>query len=401
MPGYKYQATNLEGKTVRGVLRALDENDLREQLRQQSVYLIEFSEISEGKNMKKLKANETAEFCRELGAMLAAGVPLVRALNIMAQRDIKPHLKEIYVQMYRLLQQGLLLSEAMSQMGQAFPELLINMFKASESTGRMDITADRMAVHYQKSYRLQKQVRSAMTYPIILLILMVVVVFGMFIFILPTFFEVFDSLGGELPAITQAMLSLSQFMTENWMWVIIGMVVLVAVIRMLLQLPQVRLVFDRVKLKLPVIGKLLKIIYTARFARTLSSMYSSGLAIITALQNARSTIGNAYIASQFGEVVNDVRTGMSLADAVNKIDGFDKKLAATIQIGEETGKLDEMLISVSDTFDYDSDIAMQRMTTLVQPVMLIVMAVVIGVVMIAVMMPLMNLYGSMGAAGGM
>ena len=398
MPVYRYKASDLDGKTVRGEMQAVSEPALREQLLQKELYLAVCSERGgEEKAGKKLNARQLSEFCRELGTMLGAGVPLVRALNIMAKRDIPEKVKDVYVRLYRSLKQGSMLSEAMEEQG-TFPELLVSMYKASEASGQMEQTCAKMAEHYEKSYRLKKKVSSAMFYPALLVVVTVGVLLIVFLVILPTFFQLFADMNAELPGITQFMLNVSVGLKNNWLYLLIGVLVLVLAGRLLLRVPAVRLARDRMRLRIPVVGKLLKIIYTARFARTLSSCYASGISIIASLRNARDTVGNDYIASQFDGVLNEVRSGKSLSAAIKRVDGFDSKLSASIQIGEETGKLYDMLENMADAFDYDADTALARLVAMIEPVMIIVMALIIGTVIISVMLPLTSLYDAIGAS---
>ena len=171
-------------------------------------------------------------------------------------------------------------------------------------------------------------------------------------------------------------------------------------VQLLLQIPKLRLAIDHLKLRLPLTGKLMRTIYTARFSRTLSSLYASGISILQALDIARTTVGNAYIAAQFDELLADVRNGNPLSAAVDKVDGYDKKLASVILVGEETGRLDQMLNAAADNFDYEAQQATDRLTALVEPLMIIIMALCVGVVMISVMLPLYNLYGYIDSSSG-
>lgn len=398
MPLYKYKATQLDGKTVRGQMQAANKLALREQLISQDLYLSVCTEFDQAVSIKRFNARQLSDFCRELGAMLGAGIPLVRALSIMAKRDIPERIKEVYNRLYRSLRQGSMLSEAMEAQNGVFPDLLISMYKASEASGAMEETSVKMAVHYDKSYKLSKKVKNAMTYPIILAVVTFIVLLAVFLVILPRFFSLFESLDTPLPGITQFMLNLSRGLQENWFFVLLGILLLLLILKLLCQIPAVRLNLDRMKLKIPVVGKLLKIIYTARFCRTLSSCYAAGISIVSALRNTKDTVGNAYIASQFPDMIRSVRSGNSLSSAVAAVDGFDSKLAASIQIGEETGKLFDMLESTADAFDYDSEMALNRLTTLVEPVMIVLMALIIGTVIISVMLPLTTLYDAIGAS---
>ena len=400
MPLYRYKASDLDGKTVRGELQAQNKAALSEQLLSKQLYLTSYAEKNEKSDFKKLSAKQLSEFCRELGMLLGASVPLVRALSIMGKRDIPDNIKDVYSELYRSLRQGSMLSAAMEAMPGVFPELLVSMLRASEDSGAMEQTCLKMAEHYQKSYKLNKKVKSAMTYPIILIIVTILVLLAVFLFILPTFFEMFEDMDAELPGITRFMLGLSQLLRDHWLLLGIGVLAIVLLAQVLLQIPAARLVRDRMRLKYPVVGKLLKIIYTARFARTLSSCYASGVSIVSSLRNARDTIGNSYIISQFSSVLTDVRNGKALSAAIKRVDGFDTKLSSSIQIGEETGKLYDMLESTADTFDYEADIATERLTAVIEPVMIVVLALVIGTVIVSVMLPMITLYDAIGMSGG-
>ena len=377
-------------------MQAANKPALREQLQAQELYLSTCSEQDDQKQTKRLNAKQLGEFCRELGTLLGAGIPLVRAINIMARRDIPQRVKDVYLTLYRALKQGSMLSEAMEKQTGVFPDLLISMYRASEASGQMELTSAKMAAHYEKSYRLSKKVRSAMTYPIILAVVTVIVLLAVFLFILPKFFDLFSQMNAELPGITQFMLNLSVFLKNDWLYVLIGVLAVALIFKALMQIPRLRLMRDKGYLHLPVAGKLLKIIYTARFARTLASCYASGISIIASLKNSRDTVGNTYIESQFTELINDVRSGKPLSAAIKKVDGFDTKLSASIEIGEETGKLYDMLESMADAFDYDADIALSRLVSLLEPVMIVLMAVIIGFVIVSVMLPMTTLYDAIG-----
>jgi len=345
----------------------------------------------------KLKAKDVGEFSRQLASMLSSGITIVRAMEILKERDFHPKVIIIYEKLYKDVQMGYTLSEAMRLQGRAFPELLINMYSSGEASGQLEKVADKMAVHYEKDHKLNAKAKSAMTYPIILLITTIIVVFLLFIFILPTFFEMFEDDSIPMPTVTQIMLNISIFMQNYWYLVIIGVLILVFAMQTALQTPGFRSWFDRMKLKIRVIAGLLKTIYTARFARTLSSLYSSGIPMIRALEITGTIINNKYIADQFPDVITNVRNGDPLSASVAKVDGFDKKLATTIMIGEESGRLDSMLESTADAFDYEAEIALDKLVQLIQPVMIIVMAVVIGTIMISVMMPMMTLFQNITA----
>ena len=394
MPNYKYTAAGSNGKKVRGVMTAPDETALYQQLREEGKYLTASKEVTGKRTSGKLKIVVVADFCRQLGTLLGAGVSLVRALSIIAaEESVKPKVRTIYEEMLRLIRQGVPLSEAMERQAPAFPELLVGMLRSAEVSGNLDHTAKRMAVHYEKEHRINSKVRSAMVYPIILAVMMVAIVVFVVGYILPQFSDLFATMG-ELPWMTRVVMAFSDLVTNYWYLLILGLAVLVMLIRMVLKAPAVRLAFDKRKLKLPVVGKLLRTIYTARFARTLSSLYGSGVPIMSSLSTAADTVGNQYIVSQFGESVRLLQQGGSLTDALRRIDGFENKLASSIAIGEETGNLDEMLDVTADSYDYASEQAMNRLVTLLEPCMLILMGFMVGFIMLAILLPIFGSYNA-------
>jgi type IV pilus assembly protein PilC len=399
MPLYKYSAVTLSGSKRTGSVEATTVDALAAALKQENLFLTDWSTVKEKTETRKLKTDEVADFCRQLGAMLSAGIMLIRAMNILAQRNLKPHIKKVYDEIILDLQRGSTLSEAMANRGRTFPELLVNMIRAGENTGKLDSTCEKMAVNYDKEHRLNKKVNQALVYPAILIVLIIGVVLIIFTFVLPQFMGLFENM--ELPLPTKIVMGISDFLLAWGMWLLIGVVAGVAGLIALLRQPGPRKSFDHLKLRLPKIGQLLRIIYTARFARTLSSLYVSGISMIQALTIARTTIGNSYIAAQFDDVIEALGNGRTLSQALAAVDGFEPKLRSTVLIGEESGNLEKMLESVADQYEYDSEMATQSLVTLIEPVLIVFMAVIVAFVIISVLMPIYQLYSNIGAEGGL
>ena len=373
-------------------MNASDETALNLSLRDEGKFLTQSSEVRGKQFNGKLKTMIVADFCRQLGTLLGAGVSLVRALNIITgDENLRPKTRAVYNEILRLIKQGVALSDAMEQQAPAFPELLINMMRSAESSGNLDGTARRMAEHYEKEHKVNAKVKSAMIYPIILLVMMVVIVIFVVGYILPQFSDMFKTMG-ELPWMTQMVIGASDAVTNYWYLLIIGVMLIAMALRMILKIPKVRSGFDKFKIKMPVIGKLLRTIYTARFARTLSSLYGSGVPIMSSILTAARTVGNKYIENQFGESVQLLQQGGTLADAVRRIDGFENKLGSSIYIGEETGNLDEMLDVTADSYDYASEQAINKLVTLLEPCMLIIMGFLVGFIMLAILVPIFGSY---------
>lgn len=394
MPQYKYTAVDKEGSKLKGIIQGSDSQEIYTKLKKDSLYMISCQELEDVEaSTQKLKTLELSDFARELGEMLIAGIAIIKAIGIIRDRS-QGKTKKIYEKLYIEISRGNTLTEAMELCEGAFPNLMINLFRAGENSGTLDQTAIKVATYYEKENRLNQKIKTATTYPTILLVVTIAVVLIIFTFVLPAFFDLFQDM--ELPLITQGVLAISHGMKEHGLVIIIISLLLLLIITYIAKIESVAYQIDKSKLKLPKIGRLLTIIYTARFARTLATMYSSGIPMINAVNLASTTISNRYIEGQFAEVVLKIRTGTSLSESIESVDGLDKKLKSTINIGEETGKLDSILNSIADNFDYEAETATTKLLTLIEPVMIIIMAVVIGSIMLSVMLPIIQIYQNVG-----
>jgi len=392
MPKYSYTALDNENNKIIDTVDARDDDDFRRIMRLREIYPIKFKSFEDKNQSYKLKSNEVSEFCRQLSSMLSSGITAVRAMEIIKNRDYKPKHKLIYEKMYKDIQKGMAISEAMRVHDKAFPEFLINMFASGESSSRLENVTERMAIHYDKEHKINSKIKSATRYPKILGFTTISVVIVIFVFILPNFFNSLQDI--ELPGITRFIIAISNMLIDYWYVFVIISLILLVLIRSLFSIYKIALAFDKFKLYVPVIGKLLRIIYTARFSRTLSSLYSSGVPMIKALEITGTIVMNLYIEAQFPQLIKNVRNGELLSEAVRKIEGFDSKLASTILIGEESGRLDTMLVSTADSFEYEAEQATGAMVQLSEPIMLIVLGGLILIVILSVMMPMVGVYES-------
>ncbi len=398
MAQYKYKATTGEGKRISGTMNVADETDLQQRLHEQDAFLISAKEVNNNKASRQLKAKVLGDFSRQLSTLVGAGVTLVRALNIISTGEaVKPREKAIYDDILKQLRQGISLSDAMEAQNGAFPSLMIYMYRSAESSGNLDKVTMQMAEHYEKSHKLESKISSSMTYPKILGVMIVAVVLIITKFVLPQFGELFNQME-TMPMSTRILMGFSDLIQNYWFWLLLGVILLIVGLRLLLLNRSVRIFWDKIKIKVPLFGKLNKTICTSRFARTLSSLYAAGIPIVSCLQIARKTIGNEFIDDQFDQVIPFVRAGNNLSDGLDLIDGFVRKLTDSIRVGEETGSLDDMLQSTADSLEYDADIAISKLVSYVEPLMLIIMGVVVAFVLVSVFSAL---YGSYGSIAGM
>ena len=400
MPRYRYTATNAAGRTVRGTAEAPTMEALYIQLRDtKDEYMTAAKEDTDGAvAFRAMKTARLADFCRNLGTLLAAGVPLVRAFRIMAdERGLDIRTKALYEAVLSDLKRGVPLSDAMSHCAPAFPELLLAMTRSAETTGSIDESFLRMGSYYDREHRMNQQVGNSMMYPLILAVLTVGVLVVLMTFVIPQFKDMFDQME-SLPFLTELLFSVSDLVAAHWLSMALCIFVLVMGLRVLMTLPAVRLQWDWLRLHAPIVGKLNRKICTARFARTLSNLYSGGVPIIATLIAARDAVDNTWIASQFDTVLRNVRAGHSLSETLSAVDGFEKKMSASIAVGEETGKLDSLLATISETLDYEAESATKRLVTLLEPLMIVIMAVIVGCVVVAVIMPIYLSYGTIGGS---
>ena len=396
MPEYKYKAQDQNGKIVKGRTDAFDDASLQKRFHDEGLTLLEATPVVRRIAIKQLKKAQLADFARQLGTLTKAGVSLVKTLEIIAHDEaIDTYQRDLYLRLRDRIVQGISLSTAMEELDPAFPSLFVFMMKATEQTGNIDSTALRLAEHYQGENELEQQVKSSLTYPKILAVLIVAVVAILFGYVLPQFEELFEGME-SLPITTRILMAISDFVATKWYIILIVGALVVIFGKMIIRLPSVRYQIDKFK-TIGKWGKLTKVIYSARFARTLSSLYAGGIPIYNCIDIAKSTIGNSYIEAQFDEVLKKVSGGSSVSDAIRDVNGFVSKLPSSIKIGEETGMLAPMLESVANDLDFYSRQALVKLTSYIEPVMIVVMAVIVGFVIISVIQPIYNSYSTIGA----
>ena len=395
MPEYKYRAQDQNGKIIKGRTDAADDAALHKRFHDEGLTLLDAVPVVRRVALKPLKKAQLADFARQLGTLTKAGVILVKTLDIIAHDEsIDAYERDVYLKLRDRIVQGIPLSTAMEELDPTFPPLFIFMIKAAEQTGNLDDTAMRLATHYTQENELEQQVKSSLTYPKILSVLIVIVVAILFGYVLPQFEEMFAEMP-SLPLPTRILMAISNFVATKWYIILIAVALIVIFGKMIIRIPVVRYQIDKIKIK-GKWGKLTKVIYSARFGRTMSSLYEGGIPIYVCIDIAKNTIGNSYIEAQFDEVLTKVAGGSSVSDALRNVDGFVQKLPASIKIGEETGQLGPMLASVADDLDFYSRQALVKLTSYIEPVMIVIMAAIVGFVIIAVIKPIYDSYSTIG-----
>lgn len=394
MKGYSYTAKDFSGKTVQGFFQAEDPADLLRKISESSLFCLTYAETKSTdvgpKYRFPLKA--LTILCRQLSIMLSSGMTLVKSLSMLHEEQRNARARQSLLELYEKVQTGHLLSEAMRDQNGAFPEFFVSMVAAGESSGMLDIVMKRMAEHYEKENRLSNKIKTAMAYPAILLVMSLAVVIGLFTFIMPAFMQMFE--GAEVPPLTRVMLAVSDFIRTGWMYILIGIGLLALILYFANKLPAVKVFAGRIKMRAPSFGKLMTKVYISRFARTMSSLYSSGIPMIQCLEKSVDVLGNAFITRTFEGIIEEVQRGESLSSSMSRAEIFEPMFCSIIYVGEESGSLDEILSSISNFYEEEADTAVQQMVALIEPIMIIFLGLIIGLVIASILPTVYSMYGN-------
>lgn len=396
MERYRYQARNGAGKRLQGVHEAENPEALLRWMEERGLFCIRWEPAGEARvhTTYKMKLREVVLFCRQLETMLQAGITVARVFEILRDRTEKPPLRKLYGNILESVQKGVSLSEAMAREGSSFPKILLHMIRVGEVSGSLDGVTRRMASHFTNEMKINTKLKNAMIYPVVLLVVTMAVVVLIFSFVLPQLFSLFE--GMELPWNTKLLMDISYFLQYRWYVLVIVLVLLVAGIQGLLASRGGRIWWDRAKTKLPLVGKMLRIVYTSRFARSMATLYASGVPVMECLDVSRDLIGNAWYREVFASVIGEVGSGHTLAGSLEKAGLFDPIFYSMVYVGEESGSLEHLLGEVSDYYENEASVALERMMALLEPALMVVLAVVIGFILVSVIVPMYQSYSYIG-----
>jgi len=339
----------------------------------------------------RVKSKDITIFTRQLHSMINAGIPLVSALKAIQQQINNRRLAAIVGNIAGMVEEGSRFSTALQKYGDIFGHLYVSMIRAAEESGTLDITLKRLSDYLEKIEILKGKIKSAMFYPVFVFIVATTIVSGILIFLIPTFAKLYAGLGGELPALTQFVINISNFLRDYIGWFFLFLVVFTVAFIQLKKIPRVKFVLDRLLLSAPLFGPLIKKAAIAKFSGTLASMVSSGINILDALEIAAKTSNNKIIESTVMKVRDQVEKGVSLHVALSRHAIFPPMLINMVSIGEEAGNLDEMLEKVADFYEEEVDRTVDGLTSLIEPMMIVFIGSVIGFVIISMYLPIFKL----------
>ncbi len=423
MPTFNYVAMDAKGKESKGSIEASNQNDAIARIREQGMFPTQIAEAvsknrrpslinpraapaSAGKGLKmeiklptfrvgggRVKPKQLMVVTRQLSTLIDAGLPLLRGLQVIQRQERNPSLKKVMQDLAESIQSGSTLAEAMSQHPRIFNRLYVNMVRAGEIGGVLDVVLVRLAEFMEKLQKIKNKVVGAMTYPLVVMVVALIIMFFLMTKIVPKFQDIFkDLLGDEkLPPLTQGVMNVSNLLVQRTPIVIVAIILLVVFVRLAGRTRQGRLMLDRIKLKVPIFGGLNQKTAIARFARTLGTLLSAGVPILQALNIVRETAGNEVVARGIALVHDSVKEGENIAPPVEASGIFPAMVVSMVEVGEETGRLPDMLMRIADVYDDEVDNTVAALSSIIEPLLIVGLALMVGTIVIALFLPMIKI----------
>jgi len=399
---FTYQATNKDGKRITGQVEGADRNAALRLLVNQQMRVSLIREVKKKQNLgglfgNKVKSDDIVVFTRELSAMVGAGVPLLRALNSLQTHTDSQALKKVLEAVCTAVESGAPLADALEKHPQTFSSVYVNMVRAGEAAGILDDILKRLATQQEKNATMRKKIKSAMTYPMVLVFITIGAFFGLMLFVIPQIGKIIKDLGGEdaeLPALTQVMLGISDLIIRFW-WIVLPLVIFGTILLLrYIKTPKGKLIFHTLVLKVPGIKTIIMKVAVARFSRTFSALIGAGVAVLEALDVTARAVGNSLYEEALHEAADQVKEGATLSSVIEKNKLFPAIVSQMLSVGEETGQTDTVLVKVADFYEEEVDVAIEGLSSIIEPVMIVFMGGMVGLIAASVMMPIANLSSS-------
>lgn len=394
VPYYKYKAKDLQGKYYKDTVLLDNPEALYSYLKEQHLFCTYYKVIKEKKKKNKgqLKIKTLVILSRQIATMLNSGISIIKCIDILHNQAQDHKLKATLSEIYQEIQKGNLLSGTLKEQGQVFPNLFIAMVEAGEKSGSLDEAFKRLANHYEKEKELQEKVKNAMIYPVILSMVSIAVLVILLVYVMPNFFSMFESMLDTLPWNTKLLLNASNYLIENGVSILVVVASMILGLMLVARQPQAKRYMQQIYLNLPIIGKLNKIIISARFAETLSTLYASGLSLIEGIDMTKKVVNNAQLDVGLNTVKEEIAMGVPLSTALQDIQFFPEMLIHMIQIGENSGQLEEILEKTAEFYEQEADSAIKKMIALLEPSMIVILGLTVGFIVSAIVPAMYNVY---------
>lgn len=398
MPVFLWEGVTKKDEVKKGEMEAADEITVRSVLRRQGFKSVEVK--TKPKNIEeylpafmqgKIKEKNVVVFCRIFSTMINAGLPLIQCLDLLAQQEQNKAFSKIIRSVKEDIEGGTSLTNALKKYPQIFDDLFVNLIAAGEAGGILDVILERLSNYMEKAMKLKARVKGAMTYPAAVMVISIAVVALLLLKVIPVFKQMFEGMGGQLPGLTQALISASEFMQKYFLFMVAVVVIIVVAFNRFYKTEKGRWMIDSLLLKSPVFGELLKKVAVAKFSRTLSTMMSSGVPILEGLLIVSKTSGNVVIERALMNTRQAISEGRSIAEPLSETGIFPPMVVQMISVGEATGALDSMLSKIANFYDDEVDVAVDSMTALLEPIMMVFLGGVVGGMIIAMYLPVFKL----------
>jgi len=404
MGQYSYEAIDKSGRQVRGIIDASNEDIIIEKLRGMGYYPLKVAPYRTKASeldlfalpgirhlAHRIRTKHVVTFTRQLATLIDAGLPILRSLHILEEQVESVLFKDKISQMAKDIESGSTLSESMAKHPKVFDKLYVNMVRAGEVGGVLEAILNKIAEFLEKRQAMMGKVRSAMMYPVVVGIVAACLVSFILWKIVPKFEEIFSQLGAQLPPLTQFIVNASFILAHKTIWVVLGIIILVSVVRAIYRTREGKLLFDMMALKLPVFGVILRKVAIVRFAGTLATLITAGVPILQALDIVRETSGNEVVARAMEKVYNSVKDGETIHEPLREAKVFPPLVVHMVAVGEETGAIDQMLNKVAEAYEREVDDTINALTSIIEPVLVVFLGAIIGVVVVALYLPLFTI----------
>ena len=401
MPEFSWEGTNRAGRMMSGKISAAKKAEAEALLTQRGVNVTKlkgsgFDISTFGVIGTGVKGKELATFTRQFAVMINAGLPLVKCLQILSQQQDNKIFAGIIEDVTADVEKGGTLADAMGQHSKIFSDLYVNMVAAGEQGGILDTILDRLSTHLEKSTALKSKIKSAMMYPMVVMIVVILVVMALLLFVIPIFQQMFTDMGGNLPAPTQFVVNLSEFVQGNLILILLGFAAIITAYKLYYKTKNGEKVIDTIKLKMPIFGIMLRKMAIARFTRTLGTLISSGVSILDGLNITAKTSGNRVVADAIMEARTSISGGENISNPLQASGVFPGMVTQMISVGEETGGIDTMLMKIADFYEEEVDTAVAGLTSTLEPIMIVILGGIVGGIVIAMYLPIFDLIGTVG-----
>ncbi|PIQ89021.1 MAG: pilus assembly protein PilC [Candidatus Omnitrophica bacterium CG11_big_fil_rev_8_21_14_0_20_42_13] len=397
MPNYKYVAKDKTGKNVSGLAEMPDEVSLIDRLHRQELLVVSIHQTKAPKlQARSVKLDELVIFCRQLATMIDSGIPLAQTLSILAEQTEDKYLSEVTAKTRQDIEEGLSFSEALKKHQKVFSGLFISMVRAGEVSGQLDEVLDRLATYLEKVSVLKRKVRSSLIYPVVVISMAILITTFLLIKVVPTFKAIFVTLGGRLPLPTRILIGISDGIRSSFLYIVIILVILGIIIQRYVSTEKGRYNFDKMLLKVPIFGQLFRKVAVAKFSRTLSTLVKSGVPIIDSLEIVGKTSGNKIIEQAIIQATSSIKEGEPIAEPLARGNIFPPMVVRMISVGEQTGHLEKMLSKIADFYEEQVDAAVSALTSLIEPVVIVLLGTIIGGIVISLFLPIFSVLELIG-----